>query len=194
MIYVADNFLSDQWYSSTRDRLLKADFTEVVVGDKSFHVQVPSEQFVAMVEDKISLLEGSKVTNILSFFRVATDEIDTDWRIHSDLKINGTQPDRAVVLFMSPPDTESGLSGTAFWSHVEYGHRLPEGTKDSEFDRMLLEDANDVEMWRLNSVIGHMENRLISYPASYFHSKYPNIAWEGKRIVYVMFYCNGKKQ
>lgn len=194
MIYVSDSFLSDQWYSSTKDRLMKSEFTEVIVGDKAFHVQIPTDQFVAMVEDKISMLEGSKITNILSFFRLATDEIDTDWRIHSDLKINGTQPDRAVVLFMSPPDPDRDLNGTAFWSHIEYGHKLPSGTDDSEFDRMLLEDANDIEMWKLNSVIGHMENRLISYPASYFHSKYPNIAWGGKRIVYVMFYCNGKKQ
>jgi hypothetical protein len=193
MIYVSDSFLSDQWYSSTRDELLKAEFTEVMVGDKSFHVQMPTGQFTSMVEDKISMLEGSKITNILSFFRLATDEIDTDWRIHSDLKINGTQPDRAVVLFMSPPDPDRDLNGTAFWSHIEYGHKLPSGTDDSEFDRMILEDANDIEMWKLNSVIGHMENRLISYPASYFHSKYPNIAWGRKRIVYVMFYCNGKK-
>jgi len=193
MIYVSDSFLSDQWYSSTRDELLKAEFTEVMVGDKSFHVQMPTGQFASMVEDKISMIEGSKITNILSFFRLATDEIDTDWRIHSDLKINGTQPDRAVVLFMSPPDPDRDLNGTAFWSHIEYGHKLPSGTDDSEFDRMILEDANDITMWKLNSVIGHMENRLISYPASYFHSKYPNIAWGRKRIVYVMFYCNGKK-
>jgi hypothetical protein len=193
VIYIADDFLSTPWYETTREQLSNNFFNEVVVGNKSFHVQSPAEQFQAIVSDKISLLEGSKITNILSFFRLATDTIDTDWRIHSDLKINGTQPDRAVVLFMSPCSSDIELNGTAFWSHSEYGHSLPYGTDDSEFDRVLMEDANNTDKWRLNSVIGHRENRLISYPASYFHSKYPNKAWSGGRIVYVMFYCNGEK-
>ena len=193
MIYVADNFLSSEWYNETKKQLSENFFSEVIVGDKSFHVQKPTDQFEALVTEKVSALEGRKLTNILSFFRLATDTIDTDWRIHSDLKINGMQPDRAVVLFMSPSKSSIELNGTAFWTHSEYGHRMPEDTDDSEFDKVLTQDANDTDKWRLNTVIGHMENRLISYPASYFHSKYPNKAWKGGRIVYVMFYCHGEK-
>ena len=43
-------------------------------------------------------------------------------------------------------------------------------------------------MWTLNSVIGYEQNRAISYPANYFHSKYPNKSWKSGREVFVMFY------
>jgi hypothetical protein len=56
---------------------------------------------------------------------------------------------------------------------------------------MLSEESNDLSRWELNTVIGHRENRLISYPSSYFHSKYPNKGWEEGRIVFVMFYSHG---
>ena len=53
---------------------------------------------------------------------------------------------------------------------------------------MLEEDANNLDKWKLNTVLGYKQNRLISYPANYFHSKYPNESWEKGRQVFVMFY------
>tara|TARA_R110001599_G_scaffold78399_1_gene213160 strand:+ start:697 stop:1272 length:576 start_codon:yes stop_codon:yes gene_type:complete len=191
VIYFADDFMSKQWYEQTASELSSNEFKEVVVGDKSFYVQTPSVAFNEIVSSKISLLEGAPIKNILSFFRVSTDALDTDWRIHCDQKINGEQPDRAVVLFMSPSKSESELSGTAFWKHESYGYSLPSSSNE-EFDRMLLEDSNDLSKWELNTVIGHKENRLISYPSSYFHSKYPNKSWEDGRVVFVMFYSHVK--
>ena len=190
MIYFADDFLSSEWYDATKEQLALNEFEEVIAGDKLFYVQTPSMAFNEIVESKISRLEGRPVRNVLSFFRVATDVLDTDWRIHSDQKINGKQPDRAIVLFMSPSNSDSELNGTAFWKHQEYGYTLPQST-DKEFDRMLSEESNDLSRWELNTVIGHRENRLISYPSSYFHSKYPNKGWEEGRIVFVMFYSHG---
>ncbi len=52
---------------------------------------------------------------------------------------------------------------------------------------MLKEDANDKSKWKLNSVVGYKDNRLLSYPCEYFHSKYPN-EYKDQRIVLVMFY------
>ena len=49
-------------------------------------------------------------------------------------------------------------------------------------------DAEILEKWRLSSVVGYEENRLLSYPSSYFHSKFPNKAWLSGRKVFVMFY------
>jgi hypothetical protein len=191
MIYFADDFLSKQWYESTVEELSSNEFEEVVVGDRSFYVQPPSEAFNEIVSSKISLLEGAPVKNILSFFRVATNLLDTDWDIHSDLKINGQQPNRAIVLFMSPSQSESELSGTAFWTHKEHGYKLSNNTSNEEYDKVLQRDSNDKDKWELNTVIGHKENRLISYPSSYFHSKYPNKSWEDGRVVFVMFYSHG---
>ena len=53
---------------------------------------------------------------------------------------------------------------------------------------MLKEDANDETKWKLNTIIGYKDNRLLSYPCNYFHSKYPNTSWKEGRQVYVMFY------
>ena len=190
MIYFTDDFLSSEWYEATKEELASNDFEEVVAGYDTFYVQMPSDGFNEIVKSKISRLEGRPVRNILSFFRIATDTLDTDWRIHSDQKINGEQPDRAIVLFMSPSRSDIELNGTAFWKHKKYGYALPKST-DDEFDRMLSEESNDMSKWDLNTVIGHRENRLISYPSSYFHSKYPNKGWKEGRVVFVMFYSHG---
>ena len=69
-----------------------------------------------------------------------------------------------------------------------YGRELPAETTDEEYDRMITSAAEDLDEWRLSTVIGYAENRLVCYPSSYFHSKYPNVAWEEGRKVYVMFY------
>ena len=57
---------------------------------------------------------------------------------------------------------------------------------------MLLEEANNLEMWELNSVIGYNQNRAISWPANYFHSKYPDKSWKEGRDIFVMFYKTKK--
>ena len=53
---------------------------------------------------------------------------------------------------------------------------------------MINVDSEDLNKWRLSTVIGYEENRLVSYPSSYFHSKYPNKSWKEGRKVFVMFY------
>jgi len=193
MIYFKDDFLDNGDYNKLSLELSDSDFEEMVVGGKSFYV-VSSNSFIDhVILSKLERIEGRKLTNILSFFRMSSENLDTDWRIHSDQKINGEQPDRAVVLFMSPSYSDIELHGTAFWEHEKYGHELP-NVSNSEFDKVLIEDANDTCKWKLNSVVGHRENRLVSYPASYFHSKYPNKSWKERRIVFVMFYKHGKEQ
>ena len=78
------------------------------------------------------------------------------------------------------------LHGTAFWEHENYGHTYIKSSSD-EFNRILKEDSNDKTKWKLSSVIGYKDNRLLSYPCEYFHSKYPN-EYKNQRIVIVMFY------
>ena len=90
-------------------------------------------------------------------------------------------------MYLSPKELEE-LHGTAFWEHDIYGKDLPPEITDEEYDRMLKADAEILEKWRLSSVIGYEENRLLSYPSSYFHSKFPNKGWSSGRKVFVMFY------
>tara|TARA_R110002012_G_scaffold236152_1_gene409875 strand:+ start:2928 stop:3503 length:576 start_codon:yes stop_codon:yes gene_type:complete len=187
MIYTVDDFISKDLFNSLTSYLNEGDFITEKVGEKKFHIKLSLKSFDDYVLHKLSLLEGRQLENILSFFRVSTDELDNTWRIHSDLNINGQRPDRAIVLYMSPRELEE-LHGTAFWEHQIYGKELPKDTTDETYDKMIKVDSEDLDKWRLVSVSGYEQNRLISYPASYFHSKYPNKSWPEGRQIYVMFY------
>ena len=187
MIYTQDNFISDDLFKIACNYLEKGEFIKHTVGEKNFYIQESPDIFDQYVLRKLAILEARPVENILSFFRVSTDVLDNNWRIHSDLKIKGQQPDRAAVLYMSSRELES-LHGTAFWEHEIYGSYLPQHIDDEEYDRLIRVDSENLDMWRLVSVSGYEQNRLVSYPANYFHSKYPNKSWKEGRKVYVIFY------
>jgi hypothetical protein len=187
MINIVDNFLEEDIYNSIYNSLASNQFQEVEVGDKKFWVQYSSKEFDNFIIEKLSDIDKTKRECLLGFFRVATQEFDTDWGIHADSKIGDIRPERALVLYISP-STKEGLHGTAFWKHKKLGYNIPEDISNEEFDRMLRDEANDLENWDLNSVIGYRTNRALMYPSTYFHSKYPNTGWKEGRMVYVMFY------
>ena len=187
MIYFIDDFLPSYILDETIKDLSSQDYREVKFPDKSFYVQEASYSFINHVCDILNKIENNTVNPILSFFRVSNEMLDTNWRIHSDLKIDGQQPDRALVLYISPRKIEE-LHGTALWRHKNYGKSLPKETTNEEYDRMILKESENLDNWTLDSVIGYEQNRAISYPANYFHSKYPNKSWESGREIFVMFY------
>jgi len=186
MIYVIDNFLQDNILDKLNIYL--NDFKEVDAGNKKFWVMDTPQDFNLWICDKLSKIENKKINNILSFFRIATDQLDTDWRIHCDSIINDQIPRKAIVLYLSNRGNDK-LNGTAFWHHKDYGSKLPyEQLSTNTYNDLILNEAEDLENWRLDTVVGYKKNRLVSYPSNYFHSKYPNISWEEGRKVFVMFY------
>lgn len=187
MISIWDNFLGKTLVTKELERVVVEGFDEHIVGGKSFYVNMPSKEFDKNIVTALQRIHRSDIDKVLSFIRVATDKLDTDWRIHSDMNIMGRRPDRAAVLYMSPRVVDD-LHGTAFWSHKTYGNYLPQWVTDEEFNKMITSEANEMDQWQLRSVIGYEQDRLVDYDASYFHSKYPNKAWEDGRIVYVIFY------
>tara|TARA_B100001113_G_C20824603_1_gene498272 strand:- start:80 stop:652 length:573 start_codon:yes stop_codon:yes gene_type:complete len=187
MIYCIDSFLDTNVFEKTKSKLDNNSYVEFETPGKSFWIQEATEDFINYVCLKLSNFEQKEIIPILGFFRVSNEDVDTEWRIHSDLNIAGHKPDRAAVLYMSPKEM-SGLHGTAFWDHKKYGRSLPDNTTNEEYDRMILSEAENLDMWTLTSVVGYEQNRLISYPAPYFHSKYPNISWKNGREVFVIFY------
>jgi hypothetical protein len=183
MIYIKDDFLDDnliELLSSNKD-----EFQELKTPGKSFWVKNVPKPIADIIKFEIEDLEGNRIEPILYFIREAKEGQDNDWRIHNDSIIEGQQPDRACVLYISDTKQE-GLHGTALWEHKKHGHKL-DNISVEEQNRLLNEDANDLDLWDLKSVIGHKQNRLISYPCNYFHSKYPN-EFVDNRIVFVMFY------
>ena len=187
MIYFIDDFLPNYILDETIKYLSTQDYEEFKTPGKSFYIQEPSTSFLNHVVGSLSAFENKIVEPILGFFRVSNDILDTNWRIHSDLNILGEKPDRALVLYISPRKINE-LHGTALWEHKTYGKSLPDTVTDKEFDRMIIKESENLDMWTLNSVIGYKQNRAISYPANYFHSKYPNKSWKSGREVFVMFY------
>lgn len=187
MINITDNFLNSDMYQYIYNMLLSKDFQHIEIGEKSFWIQNSWVDFDEVVLSKINKTEGVKRRNILSFFRLATDKFDTEWNIHADSIIDGERPERALVLYLSPSNME-GLHGTAFWNHKSYGDSLPTDISFENYDEVLLKDCNDMSKWDLHSIVGYKVNRAISYPCSYFHSKYPNLGWADGRMVYVIFY------
>jgi hypothetical protein len=187
MINIVDDFLDKDIYDIIYNRLLSYQFQAVEVGGKDFYVQHSDENFDEYILSKLTAIDGVKRESLLAFFRVATEELDTDWRIHADSKVGDIRPERALVLYISP-STKEGLHGTAFWKHKEIGYEMPLDVSDQEADRFLLEEANNVDRWELHSVVGYKPNRALMYPSNYFHSKYPNTGWKEGRMVYVMFY------
>ena len=182
MIYFVDNFLPIDLYNELVTYC--DEFKEVKTPGKSFWIKELPKEFNDYIVDRLENIEGKKIKNIISFAREANQGQDNDWRIHNDTIIQGEQPDRAVVLFLKA--NEVGLHGTAFWEHENYGHTYIKSDIE-EFNKMLTNDANDETKWKLNSIIGYRDNRLLSYPCNYFHSKYPN-EFTDQRIVVVMFY------
>ena len=182
MIYIVDDFLSKDILCETIND--HTPYQEQVYGTQSFWNKQPSELFNQFVLNKIEQQEGNCIKNILSFFREANHKQDNQWGIHNDSIIFGEQPDRAIVLFLE--SNEEGLHGTAFWEHNQYGE-IYQGTTNSEFDNLIKNDYNNKDAWKLKSIIGYKQNRLLSYPCNYFHSKYPN-QYNNVRRVFVMFY------
>jgi hypothetical protein len=187
MIYVKDDFLDKTFFDIINSHLNSNEFKKIDVGDTFFYIQESEKSFNDYMRLRLEELERCKLKNVLAFFRQSTDVLDADWRIHSDLNVNGERPDRALVLYLSPKE-RTDLHGTAFWEHHIYGKELPLGITDKEYNDTIKLDSGDLDKWDLKSVIGYEENRLVSYPANYFHSRYPDKGWEEGRNVFVMFY------
>ena len=189
MIYTIDNVVSKELFEDERGRLESQDYTEYAFEDKSFFVQAPSQSFLDAVctavcqEEK---LQGIEV--LLAFHRQAIGYQDCSWRIHCDSKIQDQWPHRAVVVYMSEPHEFE--SGTMFWTHKEHGNMFL-GDDEVELARLLKEDSNDTSKWEEGKLVKHVPNRLLSYPANMFHSKYPN-RFPRSREVFVMFYRLGE--
>lgn len=177
---VINDFLHRHTFESLQDYCGYQKFWRVPVGDKEFSA-LPTPEYI------IPFLEQPGHSIILTFIRKAHADFDTDYRIHADGIIAGQKADIASVLYINDPDgvTENG---TAFWEHKVHGQRLPENFTEEEFDRLLTEEANDLENWKKLSVVQAVPNRLLVYDANLFHSKHPNHIKEGRRVVLVTFF------
>ena len=74
MIYTVDDFIDKDLFKIATDYLNKGSFIKHTVGEKDFYTQESPESFNEYVLGKLGVIEGRPLENILSFFRVSTDE------------------------------------------------------------------------------------------------------------------------
>lgn len=119
-----------------------------------------------------------KLRNIISFYRLNTSRLDTEFRVHCDTVIQGELPDYAGVFYLETCQD----SGTALYEHPVHGRGDDQGL--SIFDE-------DDGKWSPYFMCPEYENRMFLYKSSLFHGRYP---WKARgntrkdgRIVIVKF-------
>ncbi|MGH2666017.1 DUF6445 family protein [Flavobacterium sp.] len=185
---IEDDFLPEEFFKGLQYYCNKNDFRIVQAGDKFFSVLETPQEIVECIHE-----EGHEL--ILSFIREAYDGFDNDLNIHADGIITTTVDDDVIhkkcavakVLYINNTQgvTENG---TSFWKHPLHGLELPEDVTNEEFDRMLTEDANNLDLWEQTGYVKSKPNRLLTYNSNTFHSKWPKNIDHGRRVVLVAFY------
>lgn len=178
---IIDNFLPENSFKQLQNYCNENDFKIVDAGGKLFSIlETPVEMFGFLHEENHDL--------VLTFIREAYDGFDNTPRIHADNIIAGRKTALAKVLYINNPNSASE-NGTAFWKHHQYGVELPEDVTNEEFDRLLLEDSNNLELWKQTDFVEAKPNRLLTYNSNQFHSKWPANIAQGRRVVLVAFYA-----
>lgn len=180
MISVVDDFLFEDEFKDLQNYCDENLFQIVEFPGKSFSaLATPSSLY-----DNLKIY-GHEI--VLSFIRSAYKGFDSNAWIHADNIVNGRRIDIASVLYINDED-DTLENGTAFWDHYIYGKKLPEDCSEDEFNNVLLRDADNSTAWVKRDYISSRPNRLLTYDANYFHSKYPAEITEGIRKVLVTFY------
>jgi hypothetical protein len=149
---------------------------------------IPPEILAGMSE-----LYGNKPINALVMaFRQCKLNSPMHKLVHSD----NTTAELAAVLYLNPEGTYPSGTGTAFWRHRETGWEHQPTEREMHDAGVSLEalanDKNVPELWDLMFVAPAKFNRLITYPTTAFHSRWP---WEGfgttdedARLIHAAFY------
>lgn len=177
---IIDNFLPENTFNRLQYYCESNKFDIITAGDKQFSVIDIPENIYPYLE-----IEGYK--RVFSFIRSAYNGFDEEARIHADNIIMGERVSLASVLYINSPEgvTENG---TSFFKHHLHGKELSECISEEEYNRMILEDSNNLDKWVQTDCIESKPNRLLKYNSQFFHSKSPDRIEKGVRIVLASFY------
>lgn len=144
--------------------------------------------------ERIGELVGRPIIPRLSCFRLnLAGELPHSW-VHSD----DICAKYASVLYLNLPG--QCLGGTAFWKHSALGmDRLlsdaelcARGMDPAAFHPFMSREWKDQSNWERVGFVEMRWNRFLTYPTSYFHSRYPFEAFgsgpEDGRLIWVCFY------
>ncbi|MBS4042357.1 MAG: hypothetical protein KGZ59_00890 [Chitinophagaceae bacterium] len=191
---ITDNHLPAQIFKQLQKYVATTDFKIIDIG---------ANRLISVLEAPDFVLPHIQLENyelITAFLRESYDGFDNQLNIHADNilpKIHydenkkpfivNYKVDYASVLYVNNFQGVT-LNGTAFYLHEKYQDKLPEDVSDGEYNRMIIEDSNDIKKWKFFKKVPSEPNRFLTYNARLFHSKYPENIDKGVRIVLVGFY------
>lgn len=192
-IIIVDDVLNKEDFQDLQNYCFEENrFQSVAKGDHIYHVAYVPESLNDKLKSVLEEIHGKKVNISISFLRLATSKLDTDLRIHCDNgNVGGAfKPTHGAIFYVT--HKIDNINGTALWKHHQYGYTCPDDFDDQQIQEKIMCDKEDATKWSLSTIIGGVENRLVTYPAKYFHSKYPRVMW-GKnqkdgRIALPIFY------
>jgi|GEM_PF-1389964 len=182
MIQIIDDFLTNEQFRGLQE-YCEQPFRIEGAGTKDQRKEFLILDTPEWIKPELEL-EGHEV--IFSFIRKAHKDFDIDPRIHSDGIIMDKYTDVASVLYINESEGVTP-NGTMFFDHDQYGDRLPKDADGDLYNKMLKE-SNTTSHWTPTDKVYSKPNRMLSYPANYFHSKFPARIVKGERVVLVTFY------
>lgn len=180
---IMDGFYADPL--ALRRRVLASAFGDQQGPDGAIYTNISlhnEPELPALIEAAI----GRRILPKMQFFRLDLAGEQPHCAVHSDQLCAS----HASVFYLNTPEQCQG--GTAFWRHRELGFdAMPQGV-DPAMVAGIVQDWKDAEKWEMGGFVGMKFNRFLTYPTSYFHSRWPRGGFgTGKadgRLIYVCFY------
>jgi len=192
-IIISDNVLAPEDFLNLKKECTEnIKFEGVERGDHIYFVAETPKFLEEKILQTLQEIHQKKIDVAISFLRIANSKIDVNWRIHCD---NGNvggkfNPTHGAVFYIT--HDPNNLNGTAFWKHKKFGYTCPDHFNNQEIQNKIMIDKEDPIKWDLSTIVGGVENRMVTYPAKYFHSKYPRVMpgkdTQDSRIILAMFY------
>ena len=166
MIFIKYDYLPKNVFTDLQNYCLESQFEIKKVGNKHYSVLETPKEILPYLQ-----ADGHKV--ILSFIRSAYKGFDDIMRIHADGIINNQKTDLASVLYINKNTITE--NGTKFYKHHKYGLKLPSDISNIEYDRLILEDSNDMSKWSEVDKIMIIEKGRLTNSGNHFDlMKYSN--------------------
>jgi len=182
-ILVIDDYCSQA--QAVRDRVLSGELQNVTGPHGELYTnisRVPAPELESLLAEAL----GFEVVIRESGFRYDLKGEFPHNHAHADTVC----AEYAAIVYLNP-DTDC-KGGTGFWKHKGLGiDRMPTGLQPDE-EAVLVADWSIPEKWKLASFVGMKFNRLLVYPTSLFHSRYPHEGFgvdrSTGRLIWIAFF------
>jgi hypothetical protein len=172
---IVENVLPETVFKELEKALDGAFFKSYDVGGNQLYYHEIPNGVAKLLSDVCSREVGKELSTILSFARLNTPELNTEFRVHADSVIFNQKPTIASVFYLK----DSIDSGTALFEHPVYGKKHVAGKNP----QIILEDDGK---WHAYKKYYAKANTMFIYNSDLYHGRFP---WKvnEERIVLVNF-------